>query len=67
MGLYEELLNSDKDIYGGSNVFNGLPLQAKKEPMHQREFSITLKVAPLSITILEYRSGEGLFESEVIN
>ncbi|MCK7485292.1 MAG: hypothetical protein MZU97_06835 [Bacillus subtilis] len=39
-GVYEEILNSDKDVYGGSNVYNGLPLASDPEPMHACEHSI---------------------------
>ena len=63
-GIYEEILNSDKDVYGGSNVYNGEPLEAKREPYHNREFSITMKLAPLSISIFQFRLLEGLFDSE---
>jgi 1,4-alpha-glucan branching enzyme len=62
LGVYEEILNSDKDIYGGSNVYNGLPIEAIREPMHGMQFTLEIKVAPLSITIFQYRIAEGLFE-----
>ncbi len=54
-GIYEEILNSDKDIYGGSNVYNGLPITSKKQEYHNLPYSIEIKVAPLSITILKYK------------
>ncbi len=54
-GVYEEILNSDKDVYGGSNVYNGLPLRSDPEPMHACEHSVTMKVAPLSCAILAFR------------
>ncbi|MFA5006970.1 MAG: 1,4-alpha-glucan branching protein GlgB [Candidatus Izemoplasmatales bacterium] len=54
-GVYEEILNSDKDVYGGSNVYNGLPLMSEPEPMHACEHSVTMKIAPLSATIFRFR------------
>ncbi|MDP3129906.1 MAG: alpha amylase C-terminal domain-containing protein, partial [Bacillota bacterium] len=54
-GVYEEILNSDKDVYGGSNVYNGLPIASVPEPMHACEHSITMKIAPLSCAILSFR------------
>ncbi len=52
-GTYTEIINSDKDVYGGSNLYNGLPLQAKKESKHNQEYSIDIVLAPLSITVLK--------------
>ena len=52
-GTYTEILNSDKDVYGGSNLYNGLPLKSIKEAKHNCEYSIDMVVAPLSISILK--------------
>ena len=54
-GTYEEILNSDKDLYGGSNVYNGMPLVSMDFDNHGFSQSLEVKVAPLSITILKYR------------
>jgi 1,4-alpha-glucan branching enzyme len=54
-GTYTEILNSDKDVYGGSNLFNGLPIQSKKEAMHGFNHSIECLLSPLSITIFKYQ------------
>ena len=53
INTYTEIINSDKDVYGGSNLYNGLPLQAKKESKHNQEYSIDIVLAPLSITVLK--------------
>jgi len=65
-GVYEEILNSDKDPYGGSNVYNGLPLNAEPVPMHRCPHSVAIKVAPLSVAVFQYRpAGEpNLFPAE---
>ena len=28
-GTYEEIFNSDKDVYGGANQYNGLPIDSE--------------------------------------
>jgi len=60
-GKYLELLNSDKDIYGGSNVFNGSVLESENIAMHGMSCSVDMKIAPLSISILEYMKEDTLF------
>jgi len=54
-GKYEEILNSDKDIYGGSNMYNGSAIPTMEVNNHGYQQSIDMKVAPLSITILKYK------------
>ncbi|MCK4552200.1 MAG: 1,4-alpha-glucan branching protein GlgB [Tenericutes bacterium] len=54
-GSYEEILNSDKDCYGGSNIYNGADLNSMDFDNHGFSQSIEVKVAPLSITILKYK------------
>ena len=53
-GIYTEIINSDKDIYGGSNLYNGLPIKSEKIYSHNRENSINMVLSPLSVTILRY-------------
>ncbi len=54
-GIYEELLNSDKEIYFGSDQFNGVPLKAVKGKKNQFDFIIKPKLGPLSGMILRYK------------
>jgi 1,4-alpha-glucan branching enzyme len=54
-GTYEEILNSDKDIYGGSNQFNGTPVESDPIAMHGFKQSILIKIAPLAILVLTYQ------------
>lgn len=44
-GSYEEVFNSEKDVYSGSGQYNGLPLEAEKETLHGQPYSIDLKLA----------------------
>ena len=52
-GTYTELINSDKAEYGGSNLYNGLPLETEKVFSHNKENSIRIVLAPLSVTVLK--------------
>lgn len=56
-GTYEEIFNSDKDVYGGWNQYNGLALvtNAWSGP-EQRPYSLTLKLASFGALILKYKS-----------
>jgi 1,4-alpha-glucan branching enzyme len=50
---YIEVINSDKDVYGGSNIFNGEEMFSEDKPVHGFEQSIQMVLSPLSITILK--------------
>lgn len=50
---YEEVINSDKDIYGGSNQINPEKLISFKDHWQNQENAIELTVPPLGITILK--------------
>ena len=54
-GFYEEVLNSDKDIYYGSNQYNGLPIQTLKKETHGFLNTIKLTIGPLTGIILKYK------------
>jgi 1,4-alpha-glucan branching enzyme len=51
-GWYRELLNSDSQYYGGSNVGNG-GVHAQAIPWMSRAWSITLDLPPLAALVLE--------------
>lgn len=57
---YQEIMNSDRDIYGGSNVINPKRLKSfKVEGMRQKD-AILLHIPPLAITILKaYKKSTG--------
>ena len=52
-GTYVEVINSDKDVYGGSNMFNGKPLHSTDSEIHGFDQAIEIVLSPLSITILK--------------
>jgi len=53
MGAYGELLNSDSNHYGGSNVGNNGGVQAESIAWHAWPHSISLTIPPLGIVILK--------------
>ena len=51
-GLYEERINTDAEIYGGSNVGNAGAVMANASAHHGRPFHIELNLPPLATLIL---------------
>ncbi len=56
VGEYEEVLNSDKEIYGGSNIYNGEIMKTVEAYNHGFKQSIIINIAPLSISIIKYKN-----------
>jgi 1,4-alpha-glucan branching enzyme len=52
-GPYVELLNSDADVYGGSNLGNAGVIESAPEPAHGRPHRLTLTLPPLACLILK--------------
>jgi 1,4-alpha-glucan branching enzyme len=52
-GSYQEILNSDADIYGGSNVLNPEPLQTSPTAWYDQPHSIELTLPPLGAVFLK--------------
>jgi 1,4-alpha-glucan branching enzyme len=52
-GVYREVLNSDADIYGGSNLGNGGAVSSSPSPSHGFEHSLSLTVPPLGFLLLK--------------
>ncbi len=51
-GEYREILNSDSQYYGGSNVGNGMPITAEASAWMDRPWSVELTLPPLGALIL---------------
>jgi 1,4-alpha-glucan branching enzyme len=49
MGFYHEILNTDAQTYGGSNVGNSGGLYADQHHWQGREWSLNLRLPPLSV------------------
>ncbi|MCI6788944.1 MAG: 1,4-alpha-glucan branching protein GlgB [Mollicutes bacterium] len=54
-GTYQELFNSDKDVYGGSNAYNGLDLVTSNGGPENKPFKISVKLAPYAGIILKFK------------
>lgn len=52
-GTYHELLNSDADRYGGSNVGNLGSVQSEQIPTHGHDHSLSLSLPPLGMLFLK--------------
>lgn len=50
---YKEILNSDAEIYGGSNVGNFGGVHAEWIPSHGRPYSLNLQIPPLGVLVLK--------------
>jgi 1,4-alpha-glucan branching enzyme len=49
---YIEIFNSDAEKYGGSNVLNTKPILSEDIPMHEKPYSMTLRIPPLGTVVL---------------
>ena len=54
-GYWNELLNSDAQLYGGSGVGNPGRVEAVPLPLHGRPYSISLTIPPLGVLVLKQR------------
>lgn len=54
-GVYTELINSEKDIYGGCNMCNFTPMQTEEIVAHHHAQSILVRIAPFSAIYLELK------------
>ncbi len=52
-GEYREIMNSDSEFYGGSNMGNGMPLVSEPIPWMGRDQSIELTLPPLGAILLQ--------------
>ncbi|MBP5280944.1 MAG: 1,4-alpha-glucan branching protein GlgB [Lachnospiraceae bacterium] len=53
-GKYKEILNTDSKEFDGSNLVNAKPISSKEIEWDTRPESITVKLAPLSMSILKF-------------
>jgi len=52
-GLYREIMNSDAECFGGSNMGNGGYVNAEETPSHGRPASATVTIPPLGVVVLK--------------
>ena len=54
-GFYEEILNTDSELFGGSNLGNGGLVSTRPVPMHGRKWSIAVTLPPLAVVAFRKR------------
>ena len=54
-GRWEEVLNTDAEIYGGSNIGNPAGVTSEPEPWHNQGQSALFTLAPLGAALFEYK------------
>ncbi len=54
-GFYEEILNTDSDLFGGSNLGNGGLVSSQPVPRHNRPHSIAITLPPLAVVAFRKR------------
>jgi len=54
-GFYEEILNTDSEIFGGSNIGNGGLVSSRPIPKHDRPYSIAVTLPPLAVVAFRKR------------
>jgi 1,4-alpha-glucan branching enzyme len=54
-GFYREVFNTDSEMFGGSNVCNGLkPLEADPVPFHGHAHSLAITLPPLGVAVFKF-------------
>lgn len=51
--FYKEILNSDSEVYGGSNAGNMGGVRAEQQAFHGKPYSVNLLMPPLAILVLK--------------
>ena len=54
-GFYEEILNTDSEMFGGSNIGNGGLVSSRAIPKHDRPYSIAVALPPLAVVAFRKR------------
>ncbi|MCI2111410.1 MAG: 1,4-alpha-glucan branching protein GlgB [Bacilli bacterium] len=54
-GVYEEILNSDKDVYGGGNQYNGAPCPAYEGGPESRPHHLSIKLGGYAACVFKRR------------
>lgn len=50
-GFYLEILNTDSELFGGSNMGNGGAVSTQPVPRHDRKYSISIVLPPLAVLV----------------
>ncbi|HBI02642.1 MAG TPA: 1,4-alpha-glucan branching enzyme, partial [Paenibacillaceae bacterium] len=52
-GGYQEVWNSDNEVFGGSGVLNGGDILAQPISWHEQPYSISISIPPLSCCVFK--------------
>ena len=52
-GVYEEIFNSDKDVYGGANQYNGLPIESEPGSFEGLPYHFNIKLGCFAACIFK--------------
>ena len=55
-GFYQEVFNTDAEMFGGSNVGNFPGVETTNKPRHGRKNSIAITLPPLAIVVFRHRA-----------
>lgn len=55
-GEWEEIFNSDKDVYGGYNQYNGLPVRAYPGGPENRPYHVSIKLGSFAALMLKRKN-----------
>ncbi len=55
-GAWQEIINSDNELYGGGNNLNGVK-EAQEGEVHGRPYYLDLTLPPLGATLLKWKNG----------
>ena len=58
-GNYLEIFNTDEKKYGGSGISNSGTIKANLEKIHGQDYSLILKLPPLSVIFIKYSKKKG--------
>ena len=54
-GFYEEVFNTDSELFGGTNMGNGGLVSSRPVPKHDRPYSIAVTLPPLAVVVFRKR------------
>jgi 1,4-alpha-glucan branching enzyme len=57
-GFYQEVFNTDSELFGGSNVGNFPGAATRKKPLHGRPQSIAITLPPLAVVVFRYQRNQ---------
>jgi len=63
-GFYREIFNSDSGRYWGSNVGNSGGVSAEEWSLHQRPYSVNLRIPPLGALVFKFERDEAEVAAE---